>query len=437
MRARAVQGDATLPAACDVVIIGGGICGALTAWFLARRGVAVTLVEKAEIACESSSRAFGWVSELLTAPFKVALAQRSKSWWRTLQAEIGEVGYREQGVAYLADSAEELDFFQGWLDSVQGVGDAATRLLSADEVAARYSGAARRFAGAILAPTDGSIEPTLTTAEIVEAARRLGAKVVTGCAVRGLDVQAGRVVGVFTERGHVAAGSVLCAANAWSRLFCGNHGIDVPQLYAVMSAGRTDLGAEGPVGGGGQEAWAWRRQIDGAYSLGRVAGLRAPVTRDALRLRRRFQPLLAAKIASFRPSFGRDAWQDWCLPRRWDPQGVSPFERHRVLNGTPDPRVSATSLGLNQGVFPSLGTAHVAEVWSGTLTLTPDNTPIAGAVDALPGFFLLTGCGYGFTWGPALAEMLADLMSGRAPSTDPQPFRLSRFSDGSVLEVTH
>lgn len=436
LRAAPFEGDTGLPSDAPVVIVGGGILGVMTAWHLARRGVPVLLCEKAEIACESSSRAFGWVTELLSAPLKLALAQASKRQWRTLQA-AGEVGYREEGVAYLADSAEELGHFQGWLDSVRGVGDPASRVLTADEVAQRYPGAARRYAGALVAPSDGSIEPVITTAAAAEAARRLGARIVTGCAVRGLDVQAGRVAGVYTERGYVRTSSVLCAANTWSRLFCGNHGVDVPQLYAVFSMGRTEAVDGGPVGGGGQDAWAWRRQIDGAYSLGRVAGLRVPVTRDLLQQYGRFKPLVAAQqLGAAKPSVGRDAWNDLRMARRWDPRRGSPFERRRVFECSVDAGVAATSLQLNRAAFPAFAQARVAETWSGTLALTPDNAPIAGPVEQIPGLHVLTGCGFGFSWGPALGELMADLITGSTPSIDARPFRLSRFFDGSPLEIT-
>ena len=436
VRAAPMPGSDTCPEACDVVIVGGGVCGALTAWFLAKRGVAVTLCEKAEIGCESSSRAFGWVTELLSAPFKVDMAQRSKALWQSIQEDAGELGFRQEGIAYLADQPAELEFFGEWLSEVAGIGDAGNRLLSADEVARRYPGAARRFAGALFSPSDGSVEPVLAATVVAAAARRAGARVVTDCAVRGLDVQAGRVAGVHTEKGSIRAARVLCAANAWSRLFCGNHGIDVPQLYVVMTLGRTTP-TPGPDGAGGQEAWAWRKQIDGGYTLGGVTGVHAPVTRDALALYRMFRPLMKAQFGSAKPSFGRDCWRDLTIARRWDVQRASPFEKHRILAGAADPSVPQGSLELNRKTFPEISATEVAETWAGTVVLTPDNTPIAGDVDALPGLHLLTGCGYGFSWGPALAEMSADLLMDRRPALDPAPFRLSRFYDGSPIEVSH
>lgn len=436
LRAMPFESNTNLPTDANAVIIGGGISGVLTAWFLARRGLSVVLCEKAELACESSSRAFGWVAELLTAPDKVHLTQLSKAIWREIHARVGDSGYRQHGLSYLADSNEEMQAYADWLGSVRGIGDPATRLLDADAVAALYPSAKRRFAGAIHAPSDGAIEPIITTARVAQDARRAGALIVTHCAVRGLDLQAGSVAGVFTEKGYVRTSAVLCAANAWSRIFCGNHGVEVPQLYAILSMGRTGP-VDGPVGSGGKDNWAWRRQIDGTYSLGGLMGVKAPITRDALKLYRLFRPLIKAGGSyDARPSLGRDAWNDWRIARRWDPRKESPFERRRVLCGTADPRVAARSLQRNTEVFGEMGAAAVAETWSGALTFTPDNTPIAGAVSQIPGFFLMTGFNYGFSWGPALARMVADLMAGDQPSLDPAPFRLERFYDGSKLEIS-
>ena len=68
---------------------------------------------------------------------------------------------------------------------------------------------------------------------IAEAARAHGAVILTGCAVRGIDLQGGRVAGVVTEKGRIACDSVVLAGGAWSRLFCGNAGVDFPQLKVL------------------------------------------------------------------------------------------------------------------------------------------------------------------------------------------------------------
>jgi glycine/D-amino acid oxidase-like deaminating enzyme len=355
---------------------------------------------------------------------------------RPAEAIVDSPGVERPG-HMLADVEDELAFFDDWRRSVAGIGAADTSMMTAADVRKRFPGAERGFAGGLLAPSDGSVERVMTTAKLAEAARRAGARIVTDCAVRGLDLTNGRVSGVFTERGRIAASTVLCAANAWTRLFCGNHGVDIPQIYIIMSMGCTSR-SDGPVGAGGQTTWAWRRQIDGAYSLGGLSGVEAPITRDALLQYRRFKPLM--KVQPFRPKirFGRTGWGDLRLVRRWDPTGRSPFERMRVLGGHPDAAIAADSLRQNIEVCPATADGGVAEIWSGALTLTPGDTPSAVTVDSVPGFHVLTGCSYGMSWAPALGKRVADLMTGERPSIDPHPFRLSRFFDDSVLEVhTH
>jgi glycine/D-amino acid oxidase-like deaminating enzyme len=436
LRAAPFAGDATMPREVDVAIVGGGINGVVAAWILAGRGQRVLLCEKAEIACEASGRAFGWISELLLDPVKMPLCRDSKRLWAELQAQVGETGYRRNGLAYLAATQGELDFYAAWLASVKGEGAADTHILTPDQTRARFPDARSTWAGAILAPSDGSTEPQLSAVAVARAARERGAAIVTGCAVRTLDMAGGRVCGIHTEHGPVRASQVLFAGNAWSRLFLGNHGVDIPQLMIHMSAGRTAPGVPGPTGCGGVDAWAWRQQVDGGYSLGRLRGQKVPVTRDSIQLFSRFLPLIKTEWPNVSLDLGRDARADWRRKRRWGARDITPMERERVLSPAIDRSVSDTSLALNAGEFPAMAGA-VHEYWSGVLTATPDNMPIASAVAALPGLYLITGCAYGLTWAPALARMVADLMTGRTPTLDPRPYRLERFFDGSPLRLTH
>ena len=437
MRSKEVKGSSELPEQADILIIGAGICGVLSAYYLAKQGKKVVVCEKGEIAGECSSKAFGWVSQLLTSRYKVKLTKRSKTLWRELQQDIGELGYREQGITYFAESEEEFSFYKEWLASVADAAEENIQILEPNQVNSIAPEFSEKCYGAIHAPTDGSIEPVITTAAVAEAAKKLGVHFVTGCAVRGLDIQEKCIKGAFTEKGYIAAPQVLSAVNTWTRIFCSHHGIDVPQLYVVMSMGRVE-GFEGnPQGCGGKGAFAWRKQIDGGYSLGLVTGMSAPITRDALILYKRFRPLqqMLGGSKGVKINFGKNTLNDWAIKRSWDHHKSSPFEEHRVFTGTVDLQAAPASKQLMSEIYPALQDHSIAEHWSGTLAFTQDNAPIASAVKEMNGFYIIMGSGYGFSWGPALAEMLTDLMLEKNIHTDLSTFRLSRFSDGSNLEL--
>lgn len=429
------DGDTELPTKVDVAIVGGGIIGVAVARELASAGKSVVVLEKAEIGCEASSRAFGWISELLVGTVKQEMTKLSKALWPEIAAQCGETGYRQHGIAYFAQTPDELGFYEGWLAEAAGTLSPDTRILTAAEVAARFPGATSEFAGALFAPSDASIEPTLVSAAVAQNARDKGAAIVTGCSVRSIDTQAGHVCGLHTSLGYVACEQVVVATNCWSRLFLGRHGVNVPQVYVVMSMGRTMPVADGPIGAGGTEAWAFRECIDGSYDLGGVAGVRAPVTRDAIMLYRRFKPIMEM-MGGARPDFGRDALRDLRWRRQWRNAGPAPFD-DEVLSGYCNTSVATDSLAANAAEFASFASARVAETWSGPIAMAPDNNPILGPIDKLPGAWLATACSYGISWAPAIAMALSAQLQGQNSPLDLNPFRLNRFFDGSELQLSH
>ena len=104
--------DGTLPARADVVVIGGGIIGVMSAWFLAKRGLSVVLLEKGRIAGEQSSRNWGWIRQQGRDPAELPIMIEARRIWKGLEAECGEdLGLRQGGVLYLARDAAELAKF--------------------------------------------------------------------------------------------------------------------------------------------------------------------------------------------------------------------------------------------------------------------------------------------------------------------------------------
>ena len=196
-----VASDETLPARTGVVIIGGGIIGTCTAFFLARKGVPVVLCEKGHIAGEQSSRNWGWCRQMGRDPREIPLAIEALRLWGGMNEAVqGETGFRRCGIVYLCRTQDDLAKKAAWLEQAQPY-QLDTRMLTRAEAAEKLPGLTGDWAGAMYTASDGRGEPQMAAPAIAEAARRLGANVFTQCAVRGIETKAGRVASVVTEKG--------------------------------------------------------------------------------------------------------------------------------------------------------------------------------------------------------------------------------------------
>ena len=423
-----VESDPALPAHTEVVVIGGGIIGASTALFLARKGIPVALCEKGRIGAEQSSRNWGWCRTMGRDVREIPLAAESLRLWRQMDTLTGRTtGFRETGIAYFCETEAELAAHDGWLDAAR-LHQVRSLRLGPAEAAALAPGAAIRWAGAIHTPQDGQAEPALAAPAIAKAARAAGAAVLTNCAVRGMETTGGRVSGVVTERGRIGCASVVLAGGAWSRLFCGNHGIDLPQLKVLGSVLRTAPLPGGPEITAGGARWGLRRRADGGYTVAQRNAAAAEIVPDSFRLLRDFLPAWWQERRTLRLHLGRRFIEEARLPRRWALDAPSPFERVRVLDPTP---IDATAEGGRRALiraFPIFRDAAVEERWAGLMDVTPDAVPVIGPVAALPGLFLATGfSGHGFGIGPGAGRLTAELVAGETPVVDPAPFRFERF----------
>jgi len=423
-----IEADTELPRRTGVVVIGGGIVGISTALALAEKGVAVAVVEKGRIGAEQSSRNWGWCRTMGRDLAEVPLAVESVRMWDRMAERVGaDVGFRRAGVVYVADNQRELDGHAAWLDRAREY-QVDSRLLDAEQTAALLPGAGRRFAGCLYTPSDGKAEPQHAVPAMAAAARRLGVAVLEICAARGLDLQAGRVAGVVTERGRIACDAVVLAGGAWSRLFCGNQGVSFPQLKVLGSVFRTTP-MDGPSLTVGGADWAFRRRADGGYTVAQRNNMLTPVVPDSFRL----LPQFAASFVQNRRELklrldGRFA-AEWRTPRRWALDRPSPFEAVRVLDPAPSQASLAFSRKELTRAFPVFATMQVAGSWGGMIDVTPDGVPVISAIAAVPGFHLASGfSGHGFGIGPGAGRLMADIVTGAPPIVDPAPFRFSRFA---------
>ena len=427
--------NAALPARADVVVIGGGVIGVMTAWFLRERGLSVVVCEKGRIAGEQSGRNWGWVRQQGRDPAELPIMVESLSIWKSLAATLGDrLGFRQTGVLYLARTEAEIAGFEAWTEHARAH-QLDTRMMSAAEVQAMLKGAVAPWTAGLFTASDARAEPWVAVPALAEAAVEKGATIREACAVRGLDLAAGRVAGVVTEAGRIACDHVVVAAGAWSRLFLGRHGIRIPQLSVLASVAATEPMPEIFPGNAADDDFAFRRRADGGYSIAPGARHDFFIGRDAFASLGTYLPILKKDFRSttYRLAAPRGFPDAWGTPRRWALDGTSPFERQRVLNPAPNLRTLAAVQDSFAKAFPALGRPRLKAAWAGMIDSLPDVVPIVDHAP-IPGLTIATGMsGHGFGIGPGMGRVLADVVTGRAPGHDLHRFRLARFSDGSPI----
>ncbi len=427
-----VQSGSEVPTRTSVVVIGGGIIGTSTAFFLARKGIPVVLCEKGHIAGEQSSRNWGWCRKMGRDPREIPLAIESLRLWQEMNTLTeAETGFRQCGIVYLCNTPADIAKREAWLEHARPY-QLDSRLLSRDEAMQVLPGLSGDWQGALYTPSDGRGEPQKAAPAIAEAARRSGAIILQQCAVRGIETQAGRVAAVVTERGRIACDSVVLAGGVWSRLFCGNLDLRLPQLKVMSSVMRTEKFDAGPETSCSGFGFGLRKRLDGGYNVASWSGNVVDIVPDTLRFFGDFLPTLRLQWRNMRLRIGGKFLEEWQVPRHWSLDAPSPFERVRTLDPEPYQPILDQARKHVTAAFPAFRDMRVAESWGGVIDVTPDGVPVISGVDAVPGFFIATGfTGHGFGIGPGAGRLMAELVAGETPVVDPTPFRYSRFTDGS------
>ena len=430
-----VKSDPSLPKSADVVIIGGGIIGVATAYFLGKRGMSVAIVEKGRIGGEQSSRNWGWCRQQNRDERELPAAGLALRLWDRLALEIGrDLGFRRCGLLYVTDDAAQLGEWEKWRELARRF-DVNTRMLSADEATAATSGTGRSWIGGVHSVEDGKAEPALAAPALALGARHHGATIHQNCAARGLDVTAGAVTGVVTEKGRIRASAVLCAGGAWASAFCRREGISFPQASVRQTILRTK-----PAPNLGEALYtpdcALTRRLDGSYTLAISGKAILEVTPQGLRHARSFLPMFLKRLKAVEIGFGSSFFVGPEALGSWRLDQVSTFERIRVLDPAPKPRVVAQTLSRAASLYPALARLEMAESWGGYVDCTPDAIPVISPVSSHKGFVLAAGfSGHGFGVGPAAGHLAADLVANDTPCVDPAPFHISRLVDGSRVKV--
>ena len=430
-----VPSDQQLPNETEVAIIGGGIIGVSAALTLAERGIPVALFEKGHIAGEQSSRNWGWCRQQGRDPRELPLIIESLALWRKIHQRTGcDVGFRQCGILYLANTPKDVTDREAWLQHGLAYG-VESRMVSSKEINDLLPGSNKHWAGGLYTPTDGRAEPTIAAPAIARAAQRLGAKIFTNTAVRGVETSGGRISAVVTENGSVQCSTVILAGGAWSSTFCRSLDLRLPLLMTIGSVFRTAPLNEAPERSVSGAGFAIRKRLDGGYTVSHGSISSFDIVPDSFRFLKDFLPLawMARKI--LRPTWTNRFKTEWQRKNRWALDEQSPFEHIRTLDPMPIKSTLEKSKRNLAHAFPAFQDIEIMESWGGLIDATPDAVPVISPVDNLPGFFLATGLsGHGFGIGPAAGQLAADVATASEPLVDPTPFRFSRFSDGSRIQ---
>ncbi len=425
-----------LPDAVDLCVIGGGVLGISTALFAARAGLSVVVLEKGRVASEQSGRNWGWIRVQGRDEAEIPIALEAQDLWQQLEAEAqGRLGLRQLGVTYCASDMRELHGYARWIDMARTYG-VTSQLMTRERLMELLGHPVGPWVGGMHTPSDMKAEPWTAVPELARMARTQGALVREHCAVRALDIAAGRVTGVVTEAGRVRADRVVLTGGSWSSLFLRRHGVDIPQLSVRATVMATQPLPQVLATAAVDDRFAMRPRSDGGYTLAPANFGELFSGPDAVRHMRHYLPLALNGDFNIRlrgpaPRGYPDGLR---TARWWAADEVTPFERMRVLDPAPNLKKIADIKRRFMQAYPAVGEVRTLAAWAGMIDVLPDVVPVVDHVPALPGLIVATGmCGHGFGIGPAFGRILADMARDRATGHDLSRFAMSRFSDGSKL----
>lgn len=370
----------------QVVIIGGGISGCSIAYNLAKKGVKdVVVIERNFLASGSTGRCGAGVRTQWGTEMNCLLAKYSVEFFESAAEELryeGDIEFKQGGYLLIATTPKEEEQFRlnVALQNRLGIPSVLLTPAGAKQIAPCLDD--RKFTSAAYCKLDGHLNPFHTTQAFAGAARRLGTTILTGTNVTGIRVENGRVQGVETDKGFIAAPIVVDAAGGYSA------------------------------------------------EIGRMAGVTVPVVpeRHHILVTEPVEPILTPMVMSFSLNI-------YC---QQTPHGSFIMGRGDA-NEPNDGRITSTWQFLEEmaktcvDLMPPLGKLSVLRQWAGLYENSPDRQPIYGE-SALPGFYLACGfSGHGFMFAPATGLILSELILGEKPRWPVDKLSPGRFARGELV----
>jgi sarcosine oxidase subunit beta len=377
----------SIPKTADIVIIGGGVIGASTAYHLALKGKHnVILLEKEDFfGLGATGRCAGGVRYQFGTEVNIRLSLLSLPMFERFKEEIGQaVDYRKTGYLFLLTNQEEVSVFKQNVDLQNHLG-AQTIWLSGDEIRKRLPMMCLDdvIAGSFN-PSDGLVDPNSVVMGYISAAQRLGIKAFTSIPVTGIKVRSGKIIGVNTPNGMISTHVIVDATGPWSSL------------------------------------------------TGRMAGLQVPISP----IRRQW--FTTTPIPELPPDFPFII--DFAKSLYFHPEGPGLLTGMSNPNEPPgydqniDPEWELVHMQAAIDRLPILEKVGLASHLAGLYEVTPDAHPIIGKTP-IEGYHIASGfSGHGFMHGPIMGKLLAEIiLDGRSTTMDISMLDFARFSQGRLI----
>lgn len=366
----------------DVIIIGGGIIGNSTAYYLAKKGCSVIVLEKSDIIGNGgSSRNGGGVRQSGRDKRELPLAMYGvNNLWPNLSEELGmDVEYYQEGNLRLGKTDGHIKILENLTDNATSLGLDVTMIdgSRAKDICPYLSD---EVIGASWCPTDGHANPMLATLAYYRKARQLGVRFISGEEVVEIRKVKGKARQVITLKNIYEGETIILAAGYDSRKIAATVGIDVPMTQALLEVLVTE--AQPPM----------------------------------------FYQMLGTAAADF---YGHQSTHGSFVFG-----GASGFEAVNKDNGTPATN-SLTASCICRGImkyFPCLADVNIVRTWAGWIDVCVDHVPVISHVEEIPG--LIIACafsGHGFGISPTVGTLLSQMAVGEETVLDIQSFRYDRF----------
>ena len=364
----------------DVVVIGGGVSGLSSAYFLARAGKDVVVVEKGTVGGEASGRNGGMISERVDEPPMIPMAVESLKIWATLDDELGyPTEFTHQGRLEVAVSEEEMgDLFTERDESLRrGI---SVELLDPSDIRDMIPEISGRTLGGLFFSNGGHANPQRSVQAFAWAFQDLGGRLHQNTAVTGMRVVDGRVSSVETTAGPIEADVVVAAAGPQTALMAEMIGVHVP-----VAPARVEMIATAPV--------------EPLFKIALVGN-----------------GLYGRQAARGNLLFGGGAheWTDVDLT-------TEPSKPN-----TPLIRNIARRLAE---LLPGAADVQVIRSWAGVVEQAPDYRPIIDILDRPSNYVVVTASAHGFGISPATGKAVSDLVLYGESSIDISGLGLGRFPD--------